>query len=265
MNRICVIAKNKKTYFIHRLIEEVGQGVVLFDPWSDFELPEAQVYLTRTTGVYRNDLDLMIMKAVPSERLINSLDVLTRFREKKTQYTWFDEQDLPSLPWIDLKGIDPVTAEKFSVLYPEILVKPNRGQGGWGIEVLDRETFKGWLKKKKREGDEDFLAQPFQRGLPEYRFFFIKGRKPLTLKRQARDGMVANFRAQGRAELASLPESVREKLLQICELSRVHYGAVDFFLDGEEIKILEVNVAPGIEQLEKVTGENVIRSLLESF
>jgi hypothetical protein len=41
-----------------------------------------------------------------------------------------------------------------------MVVKPNFGQGGWGIEVLTRDTLLGWLKKKKKMQDEDYLIQP---------------------------------------------------------------------------------------------------------
>lgn len=262
MNKFCVFAKNKETYFIKRLIEEVGD-VKLFDPWSDIELPEADTTIVRTTGVYRNDLDLMMLKSLPQDKVINSYDVLKRFRLKNNQYTWFEENDLPVLPWIPVKGTDLLTIEKFFRLYPELVVKPLAGQGGWGIEALKWDTFKSW--KKKKGADEDYLLQPFVRDAVEYRYFFIKGQEPVVLERKAKSGIAANFRKEGEAKLATFPSEHQATIDNVIARSKAHYGALDLLVKDGELSILELNSAPGIEQVEKVSGQNIIRSLLDSL
>src|SRR5690606_20467908 len=100
----------------------------------DYDFPRADTYLVRTTGVYGSDLDLQIMKAVDSQKIINPLAALEKFRTKTHQYEWFEEQNFPLLPWMNVKGADLLTVEKFFRLYPEAVVKPHAGQGGWGIE-----------------------------------------------------------------------------------------------------------------------------------
>ncbi len=65
MNKLVVVTKNKETYFVRRLIEEVGNRAVFFNPWQDFILPESEKYLVRTTGVYRSDLDLHFLSTLP--------------------------------------------------------------------------------------------------------------------------------------------------------------------------------------------------------
>ena len=258
MNKFAVIAKNKETYFIKRLIEEVGQ-VPLFDPWSDFEMPEARIYFARTTGVYKNELDLMIMKSLPD--VVNSHDVLKKFRRKSVQYQWFDELNIPALPWIYLKEVNAITAEKFTVLYPEVVVKPDMGQGGWGIEVLTRDTLKSWMKKH----DHDYLLQPFIKGAVELRVFFIKGAESIVLERKARSGIAANFKNQGVATVSSMPEKFRPEIERLISLSGAHYGAIDLLIRDDAMFILELNSVPGIEQVEKVSGKNLMRLILNSL
>jgi glutathione synthase/RimK-type ligase-like ATP-grasp enzyme len=264
MNKICVIAKNKETHFIKRLTEEVGQGgapegVALFDPWSDIEFPQARTYIGRTTGIHKSDLDLMMMKSLP--RLINPHDTLKRFRSKQNQYMWMEEHDLPILPWISIRNTDAITAEKFTVLYPEVVVKPDIGQGGWGVEVLTRDSLKGWLKKH----DPDYLLQPFIKHATELRYFFIKGADPIVLKRKAKTGIAANFKNQGEAEVASLPDKFTPVINKLIELSGAYYGAIDLFIQDDELFILELNTVPGIEQLEKVSGLNIMSKLLKNL
>lgn len=260
MNKICVFAKNKQTYFIKRLIEEVGE-VALFDPWSDFMLPEAETYLVRTTGVQRNELDLLMLKSLPDEKIFNRLNVLKLFRSKASQYDWFDQNDIPALPWICLKGVDLINVERFFRLHPEGVVKPLNGQGGWGVEVMTWDKFRSW--KKKKGSDEDYVLQPLVRSAREYRYFFMKNEMPVILERKAVSGIAANFQKEGDAVLATLPSSVESVLIDLAEKSGAHYGAVDFFVRDNEVIILELNSVPGIEQLEKVSGKNIMKQLLQ--
>ena len=261
MNKLCIIAKNKKTYFINRLIEEVGNNIAVFDPWSDIDFPQAEKYIVRTTGVYHSDLDLMLLKALPENKIYNSLESLKRFRSKNHQYAWFESVNLPTLPWISLKESDLVTLEKFSVLYPEMVVKPHVGQGGWGIEVLKREDLRRWFKKT----DKDYLLQPFIKDAIELRYFFIKGSEPIILKRTSKSGVAANFQKEGSAEVSQLPEEFQEDIDRLITLSGAHYGAIDLFIDHGRMYFLELNTVPGIEQLEKVSQTNIMKTLLSSL
>lgn len=264
MNKICVFAKNKNTYFANRLREEVGERVSFFDPWSDFELPEADTYIARTTGVYGNDLDLLMMKSLPAGKVINPYQVLTRFRSKPVQYNWFDQNDFPALPWISLKDADPITVEKFFRLYPEAVVKPFVGQGGWGIEAHTWSSYKSWWKKKKG-CDENYLLQPLIKGASEYRYIFIKGKDPVILKRKASSGVAANFQKEGTAETAELPAVFAEVLNSLVEKSEAIYGAIDLFDQSGSPLILELNTVPGLEQAEKVSGRNLMKDLLRTY
>lgn len=264
MNKICVFAKNKSTYFIKRLMEEVGH-IELFDPWFDQMLPEADIYLARTSGVYRNDLDLMMMGALPKNKVFNSVESLRRFRLKSTQYLWMEENDFPALPWVSLKEGNIETAEKFFRLYPECVVKPLAGQGGWGIEILTWDKYKGWKNKKKKVFDKDYLLQPLIKGADEYRYIFIKGSDPVILKRSATSGVAANFKAGGKAEVARLSDRYYGQMQKIILASGTHYGAIDFFVQDGEMSVIDFNSVPGLEQAESISGRNLVRDLVQSF
>ncbi len=264
MKRICVFAKNKTTYFIKRLEEEVGQ-IELFDPWFDLMLPDADIYLARTSGVYRSDLDLMILGSLPKNKIFNPVESLKRFRLKSTQYQWFEEHDFPVLPWLHVSQIQFETVEKFFRLYPECVVKPLAGQGGWGIERLTWEKFKSWKNKKNKMGDNDYLLQPFLKGAEEYRFIFIKGARPVILKRMVSSGITANFKTSGKAEVARLSDRLEEQMQTIIMASGAHYGAVDLFVQGGAMFIIDFNSVPGLEQAEKISGRNLLRDLVQSF
>jgi glutathione synthase/RimK-type ligase-like ATP-grasp enzyme len=261
MNKFCVIARNKETYFINRLIKEVGQRVQLFDPWSDIDFPQTQNYLVRTTGVHHSDLDLLFLKSLPPKNVFNSLEALIRFRSKSSQYTWFDEMNFPCLPWLSLNDVEPLTAEKFFALYPEVVVKPDIGQGGWGVEVLTKETFKSWMKKH----DKHYLLQPFIKGARELRYFFILNNTAIVLERKAKTGIAANFRKEGHCVLSSLPPEFQGVVDDLVQQSGADYGAIDLLIHDKRLSILELNTVPGIEQLEQVSGHNIIKLLISGL
>lgn len=262
MNKLVIITKNEKTYFVEKLIKELGQNkVALFNPWTDLILPEGEHYLVRTTGIYGSDLDLLMAGTLPPDKLINPMLALKRFRSKSSQYTWFEELDFPVLHWLPLQGTDALTIEKFFRLYPRVVVKPLVGQGGWGIESHTWSTFKTWWKKKKGI-DESYLIQPLISGARELRYFFIKGEFSVTLERKSKSGIAANFKQQGQAAEVQLPSEFQQTIDQLIDKSGALYGAIDLFIDDGRLIILELNTVPGVEQLEQVTGLNIIQKFL---
>ena len=99
----------------------------------------------------------------------------------------------------------------------------------------------------------------------EYRYFFIKGQTPIVLERKARSGIAANFRKEGEAKLVSFPSELQSTINNVVSQSQAHYGAIDLLVKDGEISILELNSAPGIEQVEKVSGQNVMALFLDSI
>jgi glutathione synthase/RimK-type ligase-like ATP-grasp enzyme len=205
-----------------------------------------------------------MLESLPKQKLINPLEVLKLFRSKPQQYLWMESENIPLLPWLSLKGSSVLTIEKFFRLYPEVVVKPTIGQGGWGITILNWMQFKSWWKKKQAKKDEQYLIQPFMRGVQELRYFFIKNGPSYVLERQATTGSVANFKRQGVARLASPRTEIINQLEELVEKSGALYGAIDLFFDGKNISILELNSVPGIEQLESSTQINVMGQLLNA-
>lgn len=263
MNKLAIVTKNPQTYFVKRLIEEVGHSALLFNPWQDTLFPEADQFLVRTTGVYGSDLDLLMLQSLDVNQVINPLLALRRFRSKTSQYLWFEENNFPVAPWISLKNVELVTVEKFFRLFPDAIVKPNYGQGGWGVQSLKWDNFKSWWKKKAGI-DEDYLLQAHVKGATELRYFFIANEFSFVLERTAKTGVAANYSASGTAIVSSLPAGFQSLIDQLIHLSGAQYGALDLLIEGNQLTILELNSVPGIEQLETLSGLNIIRKLLSA-
>jgi glutathione synthase/RimK-type ligase-like ATP-grasp enzyme len=263
MNKLGVLSSNVKTHFMKRLTEEVNQELVIINPWIGASSIDFSTILVRTSGVHRDDLDLQYLRQHPHLEIINPLYSLEVFRSKNAQFDFFHSHDLPHLPWKDLSlGILPPEFIDWGQ-GRDLLVKPRRGFGGWGIKRLSTAEFHEWWKNQREVGDVDYLVQPYVHGAREFRVFFA-GDFRFTMERLKGDKATANFRTGGDAHKSELPVSEFKVVEHLIQLSGAHYGAIDLFLINNDLYILELNVVPGIEQVEALSGRSMIKGILRN-
>lgn len=250
MKHLCVISRTPETYFTQRLTEEVGE-LLRWDPWGEAPLPEARFYLLRTTGVYGDDRDLERLSGT-SKNVINPVFTHELLRNKHQQFLRLERRGFHLIPW---RLLD----ERGDFLPEKILIKPVRGQGGWGIRTMGQEEFRNWEKETR---DRSWIVQPYLENVRELRLFFC-GPEEILLERTGT--VAANFRQGGQARQIPVPEALSELGEEVRELTGALYGAIDLFETGAGYLLLEVNPVPGIEQLERVSGVNVIRLLLDQL
>ncbi len=265
MNKICIFAKNPNTYFLKRLREVLGKRLEFFNPWGSDVLGKSyEKVLVRTTGVYGDDRDLKLLEGRPG--IINNLASLKLFRSKDSQYRYFEKQSIPHLRWFNLSETSLDKGEEFLNSFPEeveFLVKPLRGQGGWGIQVMTKGEFPFWWKTQSDKNDLSYLVQPYLKNARECRVFFIQNDFFVSLERTPTQSVAANFTQEGNAHLCETPLELKQIVHKLMADTGLVYGALDCLWDGSGWIILEVNVAPGIEQLEKVSGLDIIREFIK--
>ena len=251
MNKLCVVTRNQETYFIKRLTEEVGD-VVFWNPWHSRSVPPSHNILIRSPGVYGDDRDLDLVKACHGHNIINPVSTHELLRDKPRQFHFLEKKGFHLIPWRTLDGRGDFLPEK-------ILIKPIRGQGGWGIRIMNSGEFLSW---EQETTDRSWIVQPFLENVRELRLFFC-GDEEFLLERKG--SVAANFKQGGEARLISLPPALSELGEEIRFLTGAFYGAVDLFeVEGQHL-ILEVNPVPGVEQLEHITGQNIVRKVLSLF
>ncbi len=260
MNKLGVLSTNIKTAFMRRLMEEVGDATFVLHPHDEFP-PECTHLLVRTSGYSRDDQDLNFIKRCPaSVKIINPTVTLEIFRSKNSQYSFFETHRVPHLPWFDLsEGKLPEN------LFPgNLLVKPRRGFGGWGVRKLSHQEFRLWWESQVAVGDIDYLVQPFAEEAIEYRIFFA-GEFRFKMERTNQSGITANLRTGGEAKKSSLPSEVMIEMESLIKLSGAWYGAIDLLINRHGFYVLELNVVPGIEQVEALSGRSIIREILRFY
>lgn len=253
MKKLLVVAKNPETYFIKRLTQEVGQDkLIVFNPWKDKAPSDFDRVLFRSSGIYHSDKDLDFIRNC-GRPVLNPLTSLELFRSKSSQYEFFKRASHPHIPWQNLT--DFTGGEGW------FLVKPDLGQGGWGIQVFTSSQMLAFKQQKILSGDVAWLVQPYIEAT-EYRVFFM-GSDRFTLKRLPSEGKVAsNFTQEGKAEVVTMPAHLVAPIEKVIQGSGAYYGAIDLLDPEQGPVLLEVNVVPGIEQLEQLTHLNIISRLV---
>lgn len=263
MNKLVILAKNPNTYFIRRLIEEAGPlPIELVNPWeSSSQISSASSILVRTTAIHGSDKDLRFLEQ-QRNLIIPSLTALRTFRTKPSQFQYFANTGLPLVPWMSLDTFEQEELETFCKTYPgPLLIKPHRGQGGWGVQVFENKIkLSEWMNSTT---DHEYLLQPYLGEHQELRLFF-KQDDFICLER-LKNGVTANFKQDGEARLSPVPQELRSIVDKMRKEFGLVYGACDFLINDQGAYLLEMNLVPGIEQLEAVTGRNMARELREVF
>lgn len=274
--RICLLSQFPGTFSNLRLSEEaqkIGE-LVRIDPLSvRIAWPGAveafDLTLNRVASVEADTFLWTLMELPSWGRQSNPWEIRKRLWDKTRQALWLSSQGLPFVPFFahrralletDLRwqqfARDHATAHGW-------VLKVNRGMRGIGVHFFAHTTeLFQWLETLYRLGDQDFLIQPRLAPGPEYRVTFI-GSRPWAILERAAMGGAANFAQGGTArELKAIPEDVRRLIEQLSAKPMAELVSLDILMGNSGPVISDVNLVPGFEQLEAVTGRNLARDYL---
>lgn len=225
--------------------------------------------LNRNSGIDFIDDDLLCLKQWKKRGHFvgNDPDLAVILRDKSKQYSYFSQLSIPMIDTWDM----PQTMEEFEncPLGQRALpwmIKTIRGNQGQGQFVINRaKDFQNCMEVFQKKNDFNYILQPFLEGAGEYRFVVLNGKIQWKVKKKDKTDrnhkVLTNFETY-----ESVNSAKAEKWIQkICDKHQVFFASFDFFLFKDTWYLLEVNNIPGIIQLEKATGENVARTILEQI
>lgn len=267
MMQLWLATQSAKNYFNQRIVQECqerGINVETFNPYiSDIPL-DADLIIWRVSGVNYNDADLDKI-ATTASIASNSLNISNppqtlRLCRDKWQLYQAMKSKLPLAHCQKLTPLITNLTDPLELNEDEFVLKTRRGNQGRGVELIQKKQWHQKRSKLQAKNDWRYLIQPRLRGV-EYRVFLLNGVAPIVLQRTA-SGFQANFHQDGSATLV---KKVPLKLLDIIEKVNqhihYHYLALDVIV-GEVSEIIDINAVCGIEQLEKVTKQNIASKIL---
>jgi ribosomal protein S6--L-glutamate ligase len=141
-------------------------------------------------------------------------------------------------------------------------------EGTQGIGVVLAETTKAAQSviEAFHGLDADILIQEFIKEAKgaDIRAFVVNGRIVGAMKRQAREGEFrSNLHRGGTSSLINLTMKERYTALKAAKVLGLSVAGVDMLQSSRGPLIMEVNSSPGLEGIERATGEDIAGKIIE--
>jgi len=146
-----------------------------------------------------------------------------------------------------------------------MMLKLLSGYGGQGVMIMESKeaaesTIETMQTLKQQILIEKFLKNPGE----DIRGILAGNEIIASYKRVAASGEVrANIHAGGRGEAFSLTPEMEETCFRAAKAVGARICAVDMIESGGKPSVLEVNINPGIQGIEKATGINVAKRMID--
>ena len=199
---------------------------------------------------------------------VNSYADRLKYGTKMQQQRWLSAHKLPHLPSLQWKKYCNTRVLSDWIQHEcqkGWALKMNRGLKGVGVHFGRdvSELFK-WVQTLQHINEDEFLIQPWLEGAREWRAMILNSQIWSVLERSTEGQGPANF-AQGGLAKEKSPSTVLKKMVQSwCEFNpSIQYAALDILEKDGEFYFIDINLCPGVEQLESVTHRNFVEELLK--
>ncbi len=153
-----------------------------------------------------------------------------------------------------------------------IIMKTLRGSKGIGVIFIESErSLESIIQLIYKESDDaELLIQEYIKTEFDVRVLVLGGKVLAAMKRDVIKGdFRSNFSRGGKVNLFKLTSQEVEDSILAAKSVNGHYVAVDFIPAKDRNKdrpyIIEVNSSPGTEGIEKATGKNLIKQLIQHY
>jgi len=153
-----------------------------------------------------------------------------------------------------------------------IIMKTLRGSKGIGVIYIESErSLESIIQLIYKESDDaELLIQEYIKTEFDVRVLVLGGKVLAAMKRDVIKGdFRSNFSRGGKVNLFKLTSQEVEDSILAAKSVNGHYVAVDFIPAKDRNKdrpyIIEVNSSPGTEGIEKATGKNIIKQLIQHY
>ena len=283
--KIAILSRNPQLYSTKRLVNAArrrGHSVAIIDPLRGYmnitpTAPEIHYRGRPLTGIeaviprigtsvtYYGLAVLRQLEAM-GVKALNSSDAVARSRDK-----------LLALQLLANKGIGmPITGFAHSpddtqdliglVGGAPLVVKLTEGNQGVGVVLCETQSAATSVIEAFRGLDAYFLVQQFvkEAGGSDIRCFVVGGQVVAAMQRQAAPGEFrSNLHRGGHATNIQITRLERSTAIRAARLLGLNVAGVDLLRTAKGPMVLEVNSSPGLEGIERTTGENIAAAIIE--
>jgi ribosomal protein S6--L-glutamate ligase len=148
-----------------------------------------------------------------------------------------------------------------------VIMKLLRGTWGTGVIYAESEAAVESMLETMWGIGEDIMIQKFiaESMGKDIRALVVDGKVVASMRRVAKPGEFrSNIHRGGTGERVDLPKEYEEAALASARVTGLLVAGVDMLESSEGPKVIEVNASPGFQGMEKATGQNVARMIVEA-
>ncbi len=283
--KIVILSRNKKLYSTKRLVESIenlGHDALFLDHLKcdiviEKDKPSIYYYGEKILGVdaviprigasvtfygaavVRQFEMMKVVTAVESQALVRSRDKL-----RSLQILARAGIGLPKTVFTNYSKEVRKIIE--SVGGAPLIVKLLEGTQGYGVVLAPTKKaaesmIEAFHSMKTRVIVQEFIEEA--KGA-DIRAFIVNGKVVGAMKRQGKEGEFrSNLHQGGIGTLIKLSKQERQAALTAAKVMGLSIAGVDLLQSERGPLVLEVNSSPGLEGIEKSTGKDVARSIIE--
>lgn len=279
---LIILSESSNLYSTKRFLEEskklklrskninpfLGESIQLDTP---LEATNALI-LNRLSGVRYDDYDLVYLKAhtLKNSKISNPLNSISDFRNKDSQLLKLKACHLPIIPSITFRGDLNTTIKNqlIKLTKDELYVlKTIRGNKGIGVSQINgTSSLFGLLETFSAIKDQRFIIQKFVKIKNEYRVLLTRDKiLGILEKKSAKNDFRRNSSRSEFKICKHLPQNFEQLLLSKMTELDLDYAGIDLYIDEKNhFGIIEVNIVPGFEAMEKLLNINIAREIIIS-
>lgn len=284
---IAILSRNKNLHSIRRLLQEAKKARVRCDIIDPLEceividgnasqiviggrqLPPYDAILPRI-GASVTDYGLAVVKQfeILGIKVVNGSKAIAESRDKMRCLQVLTQAKL-QVPRSALtrthRGLK--TAVETCRGMPVVL-KVLQGTQGVGVMLVHTPISLGSVVETMHGLDQDVIIQQFiaEGAGRDYRAFVVGKKVVAAMMRTAPEGEFrSNIHRGGEGTLVKLPKPYERAAIRAAHILGLDIAGVDLMESSEGPLILEVNSSPGFEGIEKATGLNVARVMMNQI
>lgn len=283
--KIGILSRNSELYSTSRLVEagtQMGHDMMVIDHLKCNLVIEQHRPQVHFRGEDLRDVDAVIPRIGASvtfygSAVVRQFEMMKVFTATESQALLRSRDKLRSLQILSRAGLGlpktvftnysrDVSDIVESVGGPPLIIKLLEGTQGLGVVLVEdkkaaHSVIEAFHNLKARVIVQEFVKEA--KGT-DIRVFVVGDKVVAAMKRQAKEGEFrANVHRGGTAEPYTLNRTEKAAALKAAKAMGLSIAGVDLLPSSRGPLILEVNSSPGLQGIEKASGEDVAASIID--
>lgn len=197
---------------------------------------------------------------------VNESQAIARSRDKLRALQVLSRHDIGLPPTVYTRQADHVPACIDHLAGPPVVVKLLEGTQGIGVVLAETAQTANSVIEAFHGLDQNILIQKFIReaGGADIRALVVGRKVVAAMRRKAVAGEFrSNIHRGGKATKVDLPPEYRRTALAAARVLGLRFAGVDLIESREGPMVMEVNSSPGLEGIQKASGVDVARAVID--